>query len=329
MHQFLGGSIFLFFKHPYDIGDRIELYNLASTVATPAIVIRISLLYTVFSRIDNGKDLQISNDRLDMKRIENISRSLANREEIQLFVDFDTTFKDLQILRKELSAFVCHKDNNRDYQPNLELRLTAIHAMDKMQLTCAFTHKSNWSDESLRAARSSKFMCALVAVLRKIPINKPGGAGPGLGNEGKPSYTVMITDPEAAKKRDAAKQKGLEKRMDYVKEEAEEKTEDPIDTEKPDLASEQIAEAEAAKKKKEEEDAAAAEKAAKKAAKDAADKEAEELAFGELASIPIEKENRFHDGLERKASGIDVGDFPILAGVRTGLRRKPAPRPGV
>jgi len=33
----------------------------------------------------------------------------------------------------------------------------------------------NWSNETVRAARRSKFMCALVLALRKVPDLSPGG----------------------------------------------------------------------------------------------------------------------------------------------------------
>jgi small-conductance mechanosensitive channel len=174
LYEFLNGCIFIFFKHAYDVGDRIEIYNTPATIRVSVVVTRISILFTVFRRIDNGKDLQMSNDKLNVKRIENISRSGLNREEVSVFVDFNTTFTDIQYLKSELSAFLSARENRRDYRPECELRVTSIYEMNKLELKCAFTHKSNWSNEELRAARSSKFMCALVAIIRKINIAKPG-----------------------------------------------------------------------------------------------------------------------------------------------------------
>ena len=46
-------------------------------------------------------------------------------------------------------------------------------------------------------------MCALVLALRKIPINAPGGGGAALGSEDKPSYTVAVSDQQAARNRAA------------------------------------------------------------------------------------------------------------------------------
>ena len=177
LYEFLNGCIFIFFKHAYDVGDRIEVYNIAATMRTSVVVTRISILFTVFKRIDNGKELQMSNDRLNMKRIENLTRSGANREEISIFVDFNTTFTDIENLKAELHSFLAARENVRDYQTHCEIRLNNIFEMNKLELVCSFYHKSNWATEELRAARSSKFKCALLTAIRRLPISKPGGLG--------------------------------------------------------------------------------------------------------------------------------------------------------
>ena len=172
IYEFINGCIFIFFKHAYDVGDRIEVYNPTGMIRTSVVVKRISILFTVFKRLDNGKDLQMSNDRLNIKRIENVTRSGVNREETSIFVDFNTTFTDIQNLKYELQSFL--RANPRDYYPECEVRVLSIFEMNKLELWCGFTHKSNWSNEELRAARSSKFMCALVVAIRRLSVPRPG-----------------------------------------------------------------------------------------------------------------------------------------------------------
>lgn len=46
-------------------------------------------------------------------------------------------------------------------------------------------------------------MCALVLALRKIPIYAPGGGDATLGSSDKPTYSVAVTDTEAAANREA------------------------------------------------------------------------------------------------------------------------------
>jgi hypothetical protein len=89
------------------------------------------------------------------------------------------------------------------------LEATGIGNMDKLQLKIEIRHKSNWHNETIRAARRSKFMCALVLALRKIPIYAPGGGTETLGGPTNPGYSVAVPDSwatEAREKASAAKE---------------------------------------------------------------------------------------------------------------------------
>jgi hypothetical protein len=85
--------------------------------------------------------------------------------------------------------------------------------MDKLQLKVEIRHKSNWHNETVRAARRSKFMCALVLALRKIPIYAPGGGNEALGGPTNPGYSVAVSDEMAAAARDKAKEAKEAKRL--------------------------------------------------------------------------------------------------------------------
>jgi Mechanosensitive ion channel len=189
--EVLGSCIFLFVKHPFDIGDRVDISS------DPLIVERISLLYTVFKRVQSGKTVQVPNIVLNGLWIDNITRSKAMREQISVFCAFDTSFDDISLLKGELQSFVLDKENNRDFQPELDVEVLSIAEMNKMELKVEIRHKSNWANESIRAARRSKFMCALVLALRKVPIYGPGGGDPPIGTSDRPSYSVALA-PEVA-----------------------------------------------------------------------------------------------------------------------------------
>jgi small-conductance mechanosensitive channel len=55
--EFLGSCIFLFVKHPYDVGDRVDITGPEKECL---VVEQISLLYTVFKRIDCMKMVQVA-----------------------------------------------------------------------------------------------------------------------------------------------------------------------------------------------------------------------------------------------------------------------------
>lgn len=170
--------------------------------AEQLVVEHISLLYTVFRKANSNKLTQTPNVVLNGLWIDNISRSKAMREELLIYVHFDTTLEDIQLLKNEMRNFVRDKENCRDFQPDIEIEVTGISEMNKMELQIEIKHKSNWSNETVRAARRSKFMCALVLALRKIPLYAPGAGDAALGSSDKPTYSVTVSDNEAAKARE-------------------------------------------------------------------------------------------------------------------------------
>lgn len=189
--EVLGSCIFLFVKHPYDIGDRVDI------TATELTVEHIQLLYTVFKRVSNGKTVQIPNIVLNGLWVENITRSKAMREQVSVFCDFSTSFEDINLLKSEMLKFVREPANAREFHPDIDVEVVSIAEMNKLELLVEIRHKSNWSNESLRAARRSKFMCALVVALRKVPIHGPGGGDASLGSQDKPTWSVAVPPAEA------------------------------------------------------------------------------------------------------------------------------------
>jgi hypothetical protein len=155
------------------------------------------LLYTVFKRVTTGKTVQIPNIVLNSLWIENVTRSKAMREQVSISCAFDTTADDIDLLKQEMLRFVRDPANNRDFHPELDIEVLSIAEMNKLELGIEIRHKSNWSIESLRVSRRSKFMHALVVALRKVPINSPGGGDATLGSAEKPTWSVAVPPLDA------------------------------------------------------------------------------------------------------------------------------------
>ena len=193
--EVLGSCIFLFVKHPYDIGDRVDVNNDELTV------VRISLLYTNFKRVANGKAVQIPNIVLNNLWIENVTRSRSMREFVTVFVNFGTSFEDIKLLENELRQYVSAKEHARDFQQEVEVSVVDMASMDKLELRVEMRYKGSWHSDAHRASRRSKFLCEIVRVLRQIPIYGPGGGDAPLGSESKPTYSVTVDDDWAARAR--------------------------------------------------------------------------------------------------------------------------------
>jgi small-conductance mechanosensitive channel len=133
--EFLGCCIFLFVKHPYDVGDRVDIDK------TELIVEHISLMYSVFRRVDNDKTVQISHAVANTLWIENVSRSKAMKERITLGVSAATSSADIRALRIELEEFVRATDNARDYQSGIDVEVVGIGNLDHLDLMIEIRHK--------------------------------------------------------------------------------------------------------------------------------------------------------------------------------------------
>ena len=162
---------------------------------------RISLLYTNFKRVANGKAVQIPNIVLNNLWIENITRSRLMREFVSVFVSFATSFEEIKLFENELRRFVSAKEHARDYQQELDVSVVDIAQMDKLELRVEMRYKGSWHSDAHRASRRSKFLCEVVRVLREIPIYGPAGGDAPLGSESKPTYSVAVDDDWAAKAR--------------------------------------------------------------------------------------------------------------------------------
>ncbi|KAI5799620.1 Mechanosensitive ion channel-domain-containing protein [Pyronema domesticum] len=224
--EILASCIFLFVKHPYDVGDRIDVDE------NKYIVEHISLLYTVFKRVDTNKTTQIPNNVLNMKTLENVTRSGSMKESLMVPVSFDTSFEDITKLKYELMLFA--QENSRDFEPEVEVEVQSINDLDRLILRIETRYRSNWSNEILTMQRRNRFMLALVAILRRIPIYCPGGGDPIVGEVGRPMYTVAIPDTAARENMANTAKDKKKKRWDYSdseesdKEEEEEEPRTPV-----------------------------------------------------------------------------------------------------
>lgn len=168
MQEVLLACIFLFVKHPYDVGDRVDIDGNAYTVA------KMELMSTSFKRVD-GKFVWIGHNVLALKVIENVRRSGPTSETFVFSVAFDTTFEKLQALRVKMLKFC--QDNPRDFQPAFDVIVDDFPDQGKMQLKADIKYKSNWQQGALKVQRRNKWVCNLKLVLRELAIWGPGDNG--------------------------------------------------------------------------------------------------------------------------------------------------------
>ncbi|KII92920.1 hypothetical protein PLICRDRAFT_103857 [Plicaturopsis crispa FD-325 SS-3] len=156
LQEVLTSIIFLFIKHPFDVGDRVNLGKSSYTVK------EIRLLSTIF--LDgNGTLVQAPNTVLNEKMSEPFTFDVA----------YDTTFEQLEALRERMLVFLTAE--RRDYLPTFDVTVIDFPEQEKMTLKADIKHKSNFQIGAIKAKRRNKWICALKIALAECHIFGPKG----------------------------------------------------------------------------------------------------------------------------------------------------------
>ncbi|GAB7342434.1 hypothetical protein MBLNU457_g0642t1 [Dothideomycetes sp. NU457] len=185
--EFLQSCIFVFVKHPFDVGDRVTVYGNQGATGTgdDYFVKEISLLYTEFKKME-GHVVQAPNSYLNTLFILNQRRSGGLAEAVSIDIKYGTTLDQIEGLRNRLLAFVTSE--KREYQSNILTELRKITEAHSISLNVVFFYKSNWQNEGLRLARRNKFICALMVTMQELGIEGPRMRYPGQ----KESFPVYL-----------------------------------------------------------------------------------------------------------------------------------------
>ncbi|KAH0406427.1 hypothetical protein KCU90_g24049, partial [Aureobasidium melanogenum] len=176
--EVLQSIIFVFVKHPFDVGDRVTIYgNTGATMTGDDYFVKeIALLYTEFKKME-GHVVQAPNSYLNTLFILNQRRSGGLAEAVPVIIKFGTTLEQIETLRNRLLDFV--KQEKREYQGNILTELRAVTEVHSLTLNVIFFYKSNWQNEGLRLARRNKFICALMVTMQEVGIEGPRMRFPG------------------------------------------------------------------------------------------------------------------------------------------------------
>jgi small-conductance mechanosensitive channel len=160
--EVLGSCVFLFIKHPYDVGDYVVID------ATELVVERISLLYTVFTRVQAAQSVQIPNIVLNSLWVDNVTKSGMFKEQTTIHVAFDTMPDSITLLKDEVQKALIPKG-----LVDITIGILSVVGMESLELQCISHFRMNRPDGALRAACRSCFMSTLVKALRETRIRGP------------------------------------------------------------------------------------------------------------------------------------------------------------
>ncbi|KAI9819526.1 MAG: hypothetical protein M1827_006975 [Pycnora praestabilis] len=176
--EFLQSVVFVFVKHPFDVGDRVTIYGNQGIVGKgdDYFVKEIALFYTEFKKME-GHIVQAPNSYLNTLFILNMRRSGGVAEAVPITIKFGTTLDQINSLRERLLEFV--KAEKREYQGNILTELRDVVEAHALNLNVVFFFKSNWQNEGLRLQRRNKFICALMVSMQELGIEGPRMRYPG------------------------------------------------------------------------------------------------------------------------------------------------------
>lgn len=164
LQEVMTSTIFLFEKHPFDVGDSVIIKD------ESYIVEEIKLLSTVF--LDTNSTLvQVSNHHLNNLFIFNTRRSSQLSETFIFDVHYATTFQEVEKIRQKMLEFV--KSECRDFQPVFDLEVKDFPGQSKIVLSADIKYRGNIV--GLKVARRNKWLYALKSTLTELCIYGPTG----------------------------------------------------------------------------------------------------------------------------------------------------------
>ena len=180
--EFLQSIIFVFIKHPFDVGDRVTVYGSTgdAMMGDDYYVTEISLLYTEFKQMQ-GHIVQAPNSLLNTVFILNHRRSNGLADVVELKMQFGTPAHMIEELKARMLEFCLN--NKRDYQPRIISEMSKLTDVRSCTMNIIFFHKSSYQNELLRLNRHNKFLTELMAQMVDIGIQSPYRIEPGGSRE--------------------------------------------------------------------------------------------------------------------------------------------------
>ncbi|KAM5344996.1 hypothetical protein ACJ41O_010858 [Fusarium nematophilum] len=193
--EFLQSIIFVFVKHPFDVGDRVTVYGSTGDLmmGDDYYVTEISLLYTEFKKMQ-GHIVQAPNSLLNNLFILNQRRSNGLADVVKLVMRFGTPQYMIDELKARMLDYCLA--NKRDYQSRIISEMCTLDEVRSCSMNMIFFHKSNFQNELLRLNRHNKFLTELMAQMVDIGIQSPFRNEPG-GSRDHPMFWTGPQPPPA------------------------------------------------------------------------------------------------------------------------------------
>ncbi|KAI0169573.1 Mechanosensitive ion channel-domain-containing protein [Hypoxylon sp. FL1284] len=170
--EFLQSIIFVFVKHPFDVGDRVTIYGNTGSLmrGDDYYVTEISLLFTEFKKME-GHIVQAPNSLLNTLFILNHRRSGQLADVFELRMKYGTSPSVIKELEARMTEFVL--ENKRDYTSKIITELRSFEDAYCMIVNFICFHKTSYQNELLRLVRHNKLAIELMNQMVALGIEQP------------------------------------------------------------------------------------------------------------------------------------------------------------
>ncbi|KAI1096671.1 hypothetical protein F5B19DRAFT_433980 [Rostrohypoxylon terebratum] len=170
--EFLQSIIFVFVKHPFDVGDRVTVYGNTGSLmrGDDYYVTEISLLYTEFKKME-GHIVQAPNSILNTLFILNHRRSGQLADVFELRMRYGTPPTVIKELENRMTEYVLA--NKRDFTNKILTELKGFEDAYCMTVNLICFHKTSFQNELLRLIRHNKFATELMTQMVALGIEQP------------------------------------------------------------------------------------------------------------------------------------------------------------
>jgi small-conductance mechanosensitive channel len=170
--EFLQSIIFVFVKHPFDVGDRVTVYGNVGALlkGDEYYVTEISLLYTEFKKME-GHIVQAPNSLLNTLFILNHRRSGQLADVFELRMKHGTSRDQIESLAARMEQFVL--EERRDFTSKIITEVRTIEDAYCVTVNLICFHKSSFQNELLRLTRHNKFAMKLMEEMVLVGIDQP------------------------------------------------------------------------------------------------------------------------------------------------------------
>nr|XP_043627209.1 mechanosensitive ion channel protein 10-like [Erigeron canadensis] len=153
--------IFVFLKHPFDVGDRCVIDGVQ------VVVEEVSILTTVFLKYDNEK-IYYPNSILATKSISNFNRSPEMRDTVEFELDVSTSVDNISALKAKIKTYIDSKPHL--WRPKHNVRVREIVDVNKMKMRLDVTHTINFQNYEEKNDRRSNLVLELRNIFQQLGI---------------------------------------------------------------------------------------------------------------------------------------------------------------